>query len=57
VVIKWDDTRFVVTRPRYNGSGHFHALTHTNGLMKVPVGVNAIGAGGLAEVKLIRNVI
>jgi len=55
VFIEWDGASFVARRPPYNGSGHFHALTGANGLMKAPIGVKEIGAGETAEVKFIRG--
>lgn len=57
VFIEWEGASFVARRPPYNGSGHFHALTGANGLMKAPIGVKEIGAGETAEVKFIRGLI
>ena len=57
VFIEWDGASFVARRPPYNGSGHFHALTGANGLMKAPIGVTEIAKGETAEVKFIRGVI
>ncbi|MBF0634494.1 MAG: molybdopterin molybdotransferase MoeA [Nitrospinae bacterium] len=57
VFIEWDEANFVANRPPYNGSGHFHALTGANGLMKVPIGVKEIGGGDMPEVKFIRGAI
>jgi molybdopterin molybdotransferase len=56
VFIQWAGASFVAHRPPYNGSGHFHALTGANGLMKAAIGVKEIGAGETAEVKFIRGV-
>lgn len=56
-LIGWNGTAFVARRPAYNGSGHFHALTGANGLVKVPIGVNEIGVGDTVEVKFIRGAI
>lgn len=57
VFIEWDGAGFVASRPPYNGSGHFHALTGANGLMKASIGVTEIAKGEMAEVKFIRGVI
>lgn len=43
-----------VSRVEYHGSAHFHALSRADGLMRVPIGVTAIGKGEHVAVRLIR---
>lgn len=51
VVLAEDGT---VARVEYHGSAHFHALSHADGLMRVPLGTKALDAGALVDVRLIR---
>lgn len=43
-----------VSRVEYHGSAHFHALSHADGLMRVPIGVTEMAAGEPVHVRLIR---
>ncbi|MBI4665682.1 MAG: molybdopterin molybdotransferase MoeA [Nitrospinae bacterium] len=55
VNLVWRDGGFIAEKVRYQGSGHFHALTAANGLIKVPVGVTEIAGGSKVEARFIRE--
>lgn len=43
-----------VTPVKYHGSAHIHALTHSNGFIVIPIGVNTILAGEYVKVTMIK---
>ncbi|MBI5814849.1 MAG: molybdopterin molybdotransferase MoeA [Nitrospinae bacterium] len=51
VSLAWEGERLAARRISYHGSGHFHALSGANGLIKIPIGVSEVAAGSNVDAR------
>lgn len=56
VNLSWDGEGFIAKLLPYHGSGHIHALTGANALLRIPVGVTEMRAGSRSDAVFLREI-